>query len=41
MTSTIITTKKFTIDLTKVELDFIQKQFLKELDEMLDKIRRN
>jgi hypothetical protein len=42
MTSnTIVATKKFTISLTKTELDSIQKQFLEELDEMLDKIRRN
>jgi len=43
-TTTIVTTnnnnKKFTISLTKGELDNIQKQFLDELDEMLDKIRR-
>jgi hypothetical protein len=39
MTSTIVATKKFTVDLTKAELDSIQKQFLNELDEMLDKVR--
>ena len=40
MTSIIVATKKFTIDLTKEELDSIQKQFFNELDEMLDKVRR-
>jgi hypothetical protein len=39
MTSTIVATKKFTVDLTKAELNAIQKQFLNELDEMLDKVR--
>ena len=38
--TTIATTKKFTISLTKAELDLIQKQFLEEMDEMLDKIRK-
>ena len=32
--------KEFTISLTKAELDSIQKQFLEEMDEMVDKIRR-
>ena len=32
---------RFTISLTKSQLDTIQKQFLKEMDEMLDKIRNN
>ncbi len=44
MTSnTIVTTnskKEFTISLTKTQIDAIQKQFLEELDEMLDKVRR-
>ena len=40
MTSnTIVATKKFTIDLTKAELDSIHKQFLEELEEMLDRVR--
>jgi hypothetical protein len=40
MTSTTITpTKKFTISLTKVELDLIHRQFLEELEIMLDKVR--
>ena len=41
--NTIVTTsnnKKFTISLTKAELDNIQKQFLEELDAMLDKVRK-
>jgi len=41
--TTIVTTSnnnKFTISLTKAELDSIQKQFLEEMDEMVDKIRR-
>jgi hypothetical protein len=43
MSSTSIVTtneKKFTIDLTKAELDSIQKQFLEELQVMLDIVRR-
>jgi hypothetical protein len=40
MTSTIVATKKFTVDLTKAELDSIHKQFLQVLDEMLNKVRR-
>jgi hypothetical protein len=39
MTSTIVATKKFTVDLTKAELDSIHKQFLDELEEMLNKVR--
>jgi hypothetical protein len=41
MTTTVIsTTKKFTISLTKAELDLIQKQFLEEYERMLDKVRK-
>ena len=32
--------KFFTISFTKAELDLIQKQFLEEMDRMLDKLRR-
>ena len=39
-TTTIIATKKFTVSLAKAELDSIQKQFLEEMDEMLNKVRR-
>jgi hypothetical protein len=39
MTSTIVATKKFTVDLTKAELHSIHKQFLEELNEMLNKVR--
>ena len=31
----------FIIDLTKAELDSIQKQFLEEIGDMLDKVRKN
>ena len=34
MTSTIVATKKFTVNLTKAELDSIQKQLLNDLDEI-------
>ncbi len=30
---------RFTLSLTKAELDSIQKQLLEEMDEMLDKVR--
>jgi hypothetical protein len=30
---------KFIIDLTKAEIDSIQKQFLEEIDKMLDRVR--
>lgn len=39
MSSTQVTTKKFTISLTKGELDSIQKQFLEELQVMSDIVR--
>ena len=39
MTSTIVVTKKSTVDLTKADLDSIHKQFLDELEEMLNKVR--
>ena len=42
MTSnTIVATKKFIIDLTKAELDSIQKQFLEEMEKELAVIRKN
>ena len=41
MTSTIVATKKFTVDLTKAELDSIQKQFLEEMEKELAVIRKN
>jgi hypothetical protein len=39
--NTIVATKKFTLDLTKAELDSIQKQFLKEMEKELSVIRKN
>lgn len=30
----------FIIDLTKSQIDTIQKQFLEEMDELLDRVRR-
>jgi len=40
MTTAIVDSKeKFTISLTKTELDSIQKQFLEEMEEMLNKVR--
>jgi hypothetical protein len=40
MSTIVTTTKKFTISLTKAELDLIQKQFLEEMEEMLDRVRK-
>ena len=42
MTSTIISNKNnfYTVEYTKAELDLIQKQFLEELEVMLDKVRK-
>ncbi len=34
-----LSNNRFTISLTKAEFDLIQRQFLEEIDEMLDKIR--
>ncbi len=34
------TNNRFTISLTKSQLDAIQKQFLKEMDEMLNRVRK-